>query len=158
LKTIVSIIYRGDTSVSQPDSEVKRILVYADSWPYSTLGEPVGNYEAVTAKAGEAITKGQLVKITAANVPPDGPTVSVCGADEVAYGVAMQDIANGAIGKVLTRGRVKVRAGGAITLGTYVKPGASGRAVAGLIGTKVGIAESAAAADGDDLLISFGGF
>ena len=150
-------------------------MVYADSWPYSTLGEPVGIYDAITAKASGAITKGQIVKLSAATVPPDGPVVATAGAGDIPFGVAMQDIADGKTGKILKRGRVKVRAGGAISVGDHVKAGATGyvvTAIAGVIaGTTAvlshaatglvdgflacGVAETAAVANGDDLLISF---
>jgi len=151
----------------------------ADSWAYSSLGEPVGLYDAITAKAGAAITKGQIVKLTAATDPKDGPTVQPAGAGEVAFGVAMQDIANGAIGKILKRGRVKVTAGGAISAPAFVKPGATGKVVAAVTTVTIpsgatavtstsaqpsmniegflacGVAETDASADNDTLLISF---
>ena len=64
--------------------------------------------------AGAAITKGDPVYLSADD------TVSPAAAAQDCIGIAMKTVASGAMCPVLMRGRVKVKAGGAITRGKAV--------------------------------------
>ena len=68
-----------------------------------------------TFTAGAAITKGDPVYLSADD------TVSPAAADQNCIGIATKTVSSGQPCPVLTRGRVKVKAGGAITRGKAVK-------------------------------------
>lgn len=117
------------------------------------LGETLFTPEAViTAKASGTISKGQVVKLSAAMGADGIPTVTAAGAGEQAYGVALQAGSSGAYITVLKRGHVTVTAAGAITAGSIVKPAANGK-VQAATAFELGWAETGASADGDTLLV-----
>jgi len=68
-----------------------------------------------TFTAGAAITKGDPVYLSADD------TVSPAAADQNCIGIATKTVSSGQPCPVLTKGRVKVKAGGAITRGKAVK-------------------------------------
>jgi len=76
--------------------------------------------------AGAAITKGDPVYLSADD------TVSPAAADQNCIGIATKIVASGAMCPVLIRGRVKVKAGGAITRGKAVKGADSSKRVVAL--------------------------
>lgn len=95
-----------------------------------------------------AITKHQMVKLTAAN------TVNICGAGEAAIGVCMQTTASGAeapIKLLNAPGTFPCIAAGAIAAGAAVYTAAAGKVndVQTGSGAIVGIAKDAASADAD---------
>ena len=96
---------------------------------------------------GSTIAKYRIVK--KATTAVDAITPATSGAD-VCYGVTMQAILNGYAGDVQVEGRAIVEAGAAITIGQKVTGGTGGKgAVAGAAANIIGVAASAAAADGD---------
>lgn len=110
--------------------------------------------EDITLTAGAAITGGQLVYVSAAN------TVLLTSAATAAWlGVATTDAASGAKVGVTSGGVQEVVAGGAVAAGANVIPAADGKVVT--IGAEtnyarvVGIALTAAAADGDKIRVRF---
>lgn len=131
----------------------------ADSWPYSDVGEPVDpkNSIIIRAKAGGSISKGQLVKVSAA-ADLDGPTVVATAAGtDVGLGVAIEAASSGEYLSVLVYGPVKATAGGAVTAGAKLDPAAGGKVAAHGTGTIVGTALTGASADGDTLLVWING-
>lgn len=79
-------------------------------------------------RTGSAIAKGLTVEFDSAN-GIDAISVTNAEADR-AVGVTMEPIADGANGNVCKKGKVLCKAGGAITAGARVAPGADGRVVA----------------------------
>ena len=71
--------------------------------------------------AGATITKGDPVYLSADD------TVSPAAATQDCIGIAVKTVASGAMCPVLMRGRVKVKAGGAITRGKAVYGGDSSK-------------------------------
>lgn len=106
-----------------------------------------GGVRAGLNATGSTIAKHRIVK--KATTAVDAITPAVSGAD-VCYGVSMQQILNGYAGDVQVEGRAIVEAGAAITIGQRVTGGTGGKAaVAGAAVNTIGVAASAAAADGD---------
>ena len=151
----------------------------ADTGP-KALGEVLQIYspsEVITCKAGAAIAKGQVVKLSAAMGLDGVPTVIITATlNDFAYGCALDAAALGANLRVLKVGWVKLTAGGAITAGAPIKATAAGKAVAAVstvsipsgattvlsssaqpsmtveTGVACGIAETAASADNDTFM------
>lgn len=106
-----------------------------------------GGVRAGLNATGSTIAKHRIVKKATSAV--DAVTPATTGAD-VIYGVTMQAIINGYAGDVQVEGRAIVEAGAAITIGQNVTGGTGGKgAVAGAAANIIGVAASAAAADGD---------
>ena len=119
----------------------------------------------VKARAGAAITAGQLVELTG-----DETVVPTSGASAKVLGVALKDAAQDELVTVITEGVVEVIAAGAISAGDKVQSAAGGK-VAAFTATKqytdsagntvdvedakmiVGKAITSAAADGDKVKI-----
>lgn len=99
-------------------------------------------------RSGADIGKYLVVKLDAANAPN---ALALTAADtDVAIGVTMELIKNGYNGDVLTRGRHRVTASGAIAAGVKIAPDANGKVKAAAAGdTVIGTSEDAATADGD---------
>jgi len=144
------------------------------------LGEVLQAYnpsEVITCKAGAAIAKGQIVKLSAAMGVDGVPTVVITAAtNDFAYGVALDAAVSGAYLRVLKVGWVKITAGGAIAAGAAIKAGANGKALAAVStvsipsgattvlsssaqpsmtvesGVACGIAETSASADNDTFM------
>jgi len=72
-------------------------------------------------KAQNAITKGDLVKMSTHTAGVIGTVTPVSADGDVVVGIALRDIPAGEYGPILTAGWVKVKACGAITLGSIVK-------------------------------------
>jgi len=119
--------------------------------------EPLSGALIMDYEAAAAVNKGDPVYLSA-----DGK-VSPAASDQNCMGIAVKDAAVGAICPVCVRGRVKVKAGGAITRGKAVKGADSSKRVVALAdinegGTstiswtlKLGVAEQSATA-ADDLI------
>lgn len=97
-----------------------------------------------TFKASGAITKGMIVKFSAAGV------VEKCGAGELGKFVAAEAVADGNYGQFTGLGGCEVAAGAAMaTAGTFFKSDANGQAIAvaadkdAYIGYTVGVAGKA---------------
>lgn len=97
-----------------------------------------------TFKASGAITKGMIVKFSAAGV------VIKCGAGEAGRFVAAEAVADGHYGQFTGLGGAEVAAGAAIaTPGTWLKSDVNGQAIAAttdedaVIGYSVGVAGAA---------------
>ena len=118
--------------------------------------------EVITTQASAAITGGRLVAVSGAG------TVATAGADSaIVVGVAAFDVAASGdkVSVFSTRGGGihKLVASGAIAAGAGVVSDSSGRvksatiATAAAAGTLLGIAHTAAAADGDIIDVQTGG-
>jgi len=119
--------------------------------------EPLSGVLVMDYEAAAAVVKGDPVYLSA-----DGK-VTPATSDQNCVGIATKDAALGAVCPVCVRGRVKVKAGGALTRGKAVKGADSSRRVVALAdidqggtGTiswtlKLGVAEQSAAA-ADDLI------
>jgi hypothetical protein len=93
---------------------------------------------------GSTIAKGTIVKLTATGGLEVAPAAA---ATDAFYGVAGEDIANGARGRVVTRGVALVLASAALTIGGRVTSTAAGLGVNAAAGNAVlGIALEAGAA------------
>src|SRR3990170_5053484 len=79
-------------------------------------------------KAQNAITKGQLVKISTHTLG-EISSVDVAGAGDKAIGMAKKTVVAGEHVPVLRLGKAKLTAGGAISTGAAIKAGATGKAV-----------------------------
>ncbi len=108
----------------------------------------------IKAKAGAAITAGQLVELT------DDETVAPATENSTkVIGVAMMDAAVNELVTVVTEGVVEVTASGAISAGGKVAADAGGKvkawsaAAAGDSAKIVGVALTSAANDGDKVKI-----
>lgn len=124
------------------------------------LLEPVSSALIVDYEAAATITKGDPVYLSA-----DG-NVSPATADQNCIGIAVKDAGVGAMCPVCVRGRVKVKAGGAIARGKAVKGADSSKRVVALAdinegGTstiswtlKLGVTEQSATT-ADDLISIF---
>lgn len=111
-----------------------------------------------------AVTKFMVVKYGTA----DQTCTAVTGANQVPLGVVQEDasaadVTKGRIVNVLEVGIARCIAGAAITRGTRVGVGATGKVLpmvgtAGLVENTVGIAQMSSAADGDhiDVLLTIG--
>lgn len=98
-----------------------------------------------------AVTGGNLVMLSAANT-----VIPTTGATAAWLGVATTDAAIGAKVGITCGGVQELVAGGAIAVGAMVIPAAAGKVVtvgAGTFGQNVGIAMTAAAADGDKIRV-----
>jgi hypothetical protein len=101
---------------------------------------------SVENTSGSAIAKGTI--LAAAATGTDGLVeVAAAGAGVLAYGVASEAIADGAVGRAQVRGVALVLAGAALTIGGEVASDASGNAVDATTGDRVlGTALTAAGA------------
>jgi hypothetical protein len=88
--------------------------------------EPLSAALVMDYEAAAAVTKGDPVYLSA-----DGK-VTPAAADQNCIGIATKDTALGAMCPVCVRGRVKVKAGGAITRGKAVKGADSSKRVVAL--------------------------
>lgn len=95
--------------------------------------------------SGGAILKGTIVKLVAAGQYRQiAPMAAVT---DVIYGVAAEDIADGAMGLIYIRGTVPVLASAALTEGNRVTSTAAGLAVDGATGSSIlGVAVEVGAA------------
>ena len=102
----------------------------ADLFPALALGDCLDEAQAIVLpfKTAEAITKGQLVKVST-NVPGGLGSIAVAVAGDKAHGVALKSGAVGEVIPVVVLGGVKVTAGSAITVGSPVKSWTAGVAV-----------------------------
>lgn len=120
-----------------------------------------------TVASGQSVTKGQVVVLnTNGTIQPSE------GVSRLAIGVALKNGNAGEAIPVALRGIVRVTAGGAISLGSFVTSGAGGKVLAfadfdapatygeaamqaelNKIGAVIGVALDAASADGDKIRI-----
>lgn len=126
------------------------------------MGSPTNNLAGAkpqTFKAGAAITANRLLKLTAENTVEHATAIT----DDI-IGVSTKTVASGEYVDVLTTpgAKHKVTAGAAIAVGAQVMPQAAGAGkcatAAGATAKSVGIALTAAAADGEEIevLLRFG--
>jgi predicted RecA/RadA family phage recombinase len=95
-----------------------------DLWPDAEVGEMITDGTVLSFDAASAITKGDLVYLSA------DMTVSKCtAATQHALGVALTSVESGEVCSVCTRGVVKVTAGDTITRGETVQTNADAQAV-----------------------------
>jgi len=96
----------------------------ADLWPDAEVGEMISDGVVLSFEAAAAITKGDLVYLSA------NMKVSKCSATtQFAIGVALNTVAAGDFCSVCVRGVVKVTAGGAIDRGKAVQTDANARVI-----------------------------
>jgi len=96
----------------------------ADLWPDAEVGEIVSNGIVLSFEAASAITKGDLVYLSA------NMKVSKCSAaTQYPVGVALNTVTAGEFCAVCVRGVVKVTAGGTIDRGKAVQTDANARAI-----------------------------
>jgi len=94
----------------------------ADLWPDAEVGEMISDGVVLSFEAATAITKGDLVYLSA------DMKVSKCSAaTQYAIGVALNTVAVGEFCSVCVRGVIKVAAGGAITRGKAVQTDANAK-------------------------------
>ena len=133
-----------------------------DLWPDAEIGEMISDGVVLSFEAAAAITKGDLVYLSA------DMKVSKCSAaTQYAIGVALKTVAAGEFVSVCVRGVVKVAFGAAASRGAAVQTDANARAVTVADGSgtytpaeipdriarAVGICLTAASASGDTGLI-----
>ena len=95
-----------------------------DLWPDAETGEMISDGTVLSFEAASAITKGDLVYLSA------DMTVSKCTSDtQHALGVALTTVQSGEVCSVCTRGVVKVTAGGTINRGEAVQTDADAQAI-----------------------------
>jgi predicted RecA/RadA family phage recombinase len=95
-----------------------------DLWPDAEVGEMITDGTVLSFDAASAITKGDLVYLSA------DMTVSKCtAATQHALGVALTTVESGEVCSVCTRGVVKVTAGDTISRGETVQTNADAQAV-----------------------------
>jgi predicted RecA/RadA family phage recombinase len=95
-----------------------------DLWPDAETGEMISDGTVLSFEAASAITKGDLVYLSA------DMTVSKCTAvTQYALGVALTTVSTGEVCSVCTCGVVKVTAGGAINSGEAVQTDADAQAI-----------------------------
>ena len=95
-----------------------------DLWPDAEVGEMISDGVVLSFEAGSAITKGDLVHLSA------DMTVSKCDDDaQYAIGVALKTVASGEQCPVCVRGVVKVTFGAAVTRGQAVQTNGAARAI-----------------------------
>jgi hypothetical protein len=131
-----------------------------DLAPEFQLGEPVGEYKAITCYLSEssaAVAKGDLVTLDPESSTAPAPTVRASEKDDYAFGVIMKAGAPGTYISVLTLGQVKVTNGYAdLDAGDSVLPYSQSK-VYGVTG-KTGFARATQAmGSGDTGLIYFHG-
>jgi hypothetical protein len=86
-----------------------------DQAPEFQLGEPVGEYKAVTCllkSTSAAVAKGDFVTLDPDSSTEPGPTVTASAKDDYAFGTVMKAGSPGTYIGVLTLGQVKVSIGG----------------------------------------------
>lgn len=108
--------------------------------------------------SGSDITFGQSVTLDATN-PVSGtqaePGIKASTTDDFNFGIALENIANGKSGKVARLSVAQGVAGAAITAGAVVQCDVSGKLKTAAAGKpQVGQALTAAAADGDKILVA----
>jgi len=103
-----------------------------DEFSPVALGDAIIELLVLPMKASAAITKGDVVKVTA-HQDDDLPTIETAtDAATTCVGVALQDMAQDEVGEVLVLGVVKVTAGAVgITLGAAIEAAAAGAVEAG---------------------------
>jgi len=145
------------------------------------VGDVLIDMVSESFKAQNAITKGQLVKIST-HTAGEISSVDVAGAGDKAIGMAKKTVVAGEQVPVLRLGKAKITAGGAITTGAAIKAGATGKAVAAVRtvtipsgattvtstsaqpsmtvegGLACGTANQTTAADGDTFIADINGF
>jgi len=95
-----------------------------DLWPDAEVGEMVSDGIVLSFEAASAITKGDLVYLSA------NMKVSKCSATtQYAIGVALNTVAVGEFCALCVRGVVKVTAGGVIDRGKAVQTDANAKAI-----------------------------
>lgn len=112
-------------------------------------------------EASADIAVGTLVRLDATNVASATqplPGVLITTTDEVALGVAIENIPNGKVGRIRPLGVAYCIASAAITAGAQVQCSTAGK-IKTLVAAKpqVGQALTAAGADGDRVLVIFNG-
>lgn len=96
----------------------------ADLWPDAEVGEMISDGIVLSFEAAAAITKGDLVYLSA------DMTVSKCSAaTQFSIGVALKTVATGEFCSVCVRGVVKVTAGGTIDRGKAVQTDADAKVI-----------------------------
>jgi len=96
----------------------------ADLWPDAEVGEMISDGIVLTFEAASAITKGDLVYLSA------NMKVSKCSAaTQYALGVALNTVAAGEFCSICVRGVVKVTAGGAVDRGKAVQTDANAKVI-----------------------------
>jgi len=105
----------------------------------------------ISLQASEALTKGQVVKVS-------GGKAAVAGAGDVPIGVVVATASKDAQATILVSGVAKVTASGAITAGSWVKADTNGKVKAvdwanDKASVVLGIALTSASGDGDKILV-----
>lgn len=95
-----------------------------DLWPDAEVGEMVSDGIVLSFEAASAITKGDLVYLSA-----DMKVTKCSAATQFTIGVALNTVAAGEFCSVCLRGVVKVTAGGAIDRGKAVQTDANARII-----------------------------
>ena len=114
-----------------------------DQAPEFQLGEPVGEYKAVTcylSASSAAVAKGDLVTLVTTGSTEPGPTVTASAKDDYAFGIVMKAGAAGSYISVLILGQVKVTAWGSISANASVAPHSQNTVYS--VTTKTGIARA----------------
>ena len=96
-----------------------------DNAPEFQLGEPVGEYKAVTCfliATSAAVAKGDFVTLVPAGAGEPGPIVTASAKDDYAFGIVMKAGSPGTYLSVVTLGQVKVTAWGPINSGASLLP------------------------------------
>ena len=100
---------------------------------------------SIAVEAGETLVANRFGKIS-------GSVVVLASAGEVAHGVIMGSASSGEMVRLCRDGVVPVRVGSAITVGQFVKPGASGKAYPIVTSAQDGSAFAFTAGGADELV------
>jgi hypothetical protein len=96
-----------------------------DKAPEFQLGEPVGEYKAVTCYLDDSsatVAKGDFVTLVSTGVTEPCPRVTASAKDDYAFGIVMKAGAAATYIAVLTLGQVKITAWGSISSGASLLP------------------------------------
>ena len=131
-----------------------------DYAPEFNLGEPTGDYKAVTcllAPTSVAVAKGDWVTLVSTSTTDPTPIVTGSAMGDYAYGIVMKAGSPGTLIGVVTLGIVKTTAWGSIGSGASVLP--HGQSAVYQVTAKTGVAKAIQAlACGDTgLVYIFGG-
>jgi hypothetical protein len=147
-------------SLSTQEVGEKREKEMTDYAPEFNLGEPTGDYKAVScwlASASAAVAKGDWVTLVSTSSTDPCPTVTASVTGDYAYGIVMKAGSPSTLIGVVTLGIVKTTAWGSINAGASVLP--HGQSAVYSVTAKTGVAKALMAlACGDTgLVYIFGG-
>lgn len=134
----------------------------ADKFSHVSLGDVIFEVQKIPVKAAAAITKGQAL-VWDTHTDDEFPTVNIAGADATDFaGVAMEDIAQDAVGMMLKIGIIKATVNGAVAAGDKLSTNTAGTfhacpvAAAGDFAKLAAAAVQDGAAGDNDILIQVG--